>query len=110
MQKITVEIKENEDLNHLLNSKKLFIDDEIQNKYNYIEINGKIVCGMVYYGYGIKPSASIENVPVLWIGFGKKIVAIDLYNGNIILEKNYPQYSMNYYQIKIKTTFVLFVN
>ena len=46
--------------------------------------------------------------PVDW--FWKKIVAIDLYNGNIILEKNYPQYSMNYYQIKMNTTFVLFVN
>ena len=103
LQKLTVEIKESEDLEslkHILNSKRLFIDDEIQNKYNYIEINGKIECGMAYYEYGIKPSVSIENVRILWIGFGKKIVAIDLYNGNIILEK---ELSSIFYELLLDT-------
>ena len=90
LQKITVEIEESENLEklkHLLIGKRLFIDDEAQNKYNYIKINDKIEFGIAYYGCGIKPSVCIQNVHILWIGFGKKIVAIDLYNGNIILEK-----------------------
>lgn len=93
LQKLTVKIKESEgleDLKHLLNGKRLFIDDDIQNKFNYIKVNGRIECGIAYYGYGIKPSVSIENEQSLWIGFGRRSIVIDPYNDNIILDKGLP--------------------
>lgn len=73
-------------------------------------INGKIECGIAYYGYGIEPSITIDNVRTLWIGFGRKSEAIDLYDSNTTLKKDYLQYFMDHCQMQIKNIYVLSVN
>lgn len=85
-----IDIKETKsilDLKRILGNKQLFVSDETQNKYGYIEIDNEIRCGIAYYDYGIKPCLIMEDEQVLWVAFGKKLVIIDIQNKKTILEK-----------------------
>lgn len=75
-------------LENKLCDKPLITSDDRQNKFYYVEANNKVICGITYYNYGIRPSFVMENNNRnLWIGFGKKVFCIDIFSLEIKLEE-----------------------
>lgn len=69
----------------------ILLSDEIQNKFCYFEVSNDITCGIAYYDYGVKPDFMMdEDNACLFIGFGKKIICIDIINKKIIFEHELP--------------------
>lgn len=92
MEQVNIHVKRVENLVELENQvdkEQLILCDDIQNTFLVINFNNKRKLGVAYYDYGVALDFqySRDNT-LLYLGFGKKFLCIDIYKNKILVNEN----------------------
>lgn len=94
MELYNIQFEKNESLYELeskVDKENIIVCDDIQNTYMIIEYDDSHRIGIAYYDYGITPAFLYsQDYTYLYLGFGKKLMCIDLNENTIIESENLP--------------------
>lgn len=80
-----------EALESQIDTQSIIVCDDIQNTFMTIEYDDAHKIGIAYYDYGITPAYMYsQDFAYLYLGFGKKIICIDLNESTVIESDNLP--------------------
>lgn len=92
MEQVDINIKKIESLGELesqVNKEQLILCDDMQNTFCIINFNNAKKLGIAYYDYGVAPDFQYSaDGTLLYLGFGKKFLCIDIYENKILINDN----------------------
>lgn len=94
MEQVDIHIKKIDSLGELesqIDKEQLILCDDMQNSFFIINYDNVRKLGVAYYDYGVAPDFQYSgDDSLLYSGFGKNFLCIDIYEDKILVNDNLP--------------------